>query len=82
MVEAYAGEGRTSYKYQYSALPATHGADLRAYFGPLGGVPSLSEYYQRAFMSKWWSAHTVTCVLTQARNLGQLRHAAKPVDLE
>jgi hypothetical protein len=82
MVEAYAGEGRTSYKYQYSALPATHGADVRAYFGPLGGVPSLSEDYQRAFMSKWWFVHMVMCVLTQTRHLGQLRDAAKSIDLE
>lgn len=52
MAEAYSGDGRTAYKYQYSALPALHGNDVRAYFGPLGGAPALSEDYQRAFMSQ------------------------------
>lgn len=64
MVEAYGGQGRTAYKYQYSALPATHGADVRAYFGPLGGVPSLGEDYQRAFVSKWPSTNILKRVLT------------------
>jgi carboxylesterase type B len=53
MAEAYTGEGRISYKYQFSPLPATHGSDLMGYFGPLGGVPYLSADFQRAFMSIW-----------------------------
>ncbi|KAF2032351.1 alpha/beta-hydrolase [Setomelanomma holmii] len=53
MAEAYSGNDRTSYKYQFSALPGTHGADVAAYFGPLGQVPSLSTDYQRAFMKIW-----------------------------
>lgn len=52
MAEAYSGKGRTSYKYQFSALPATHGLDIAAYFGPLGGVSYLGIDYQRAFMSE------------------------------
>jgi carboxylesterase type B len=53
MAEAYSGSDRTSYKYQFSALPGIHGADVGAYFGPLGEVPSLSNDYQRAFMSQF-----------------------------
>jgi hypothetical protein len=53
MAEAYSGSDRTSYKYQFSALPGIHGADVGAYFGPLGEVPSLSSDYQRAFMSQF-----------------------------
>ncbi|KAG9185806.1 hypothetical protein G6011_07137 [Alternaria panax] len=53
MAEAYTGSERASYKYQFSPLPATHGADLQAYFGPLGSVPYLSTDFQRAFMNIW-----------------------------
>jgi carboxylesterase type B len=53
LAEAYTGSGRSSYKYQFSPLPATHGSDLSAYFGPLGGVPYLSADFQRAFMTIW-----------------------------
>jgi hypothetical protein len=52
MAEAYSGQDRTSYKYQFSVLPGTHGSDVQAYFGPLGQVPYLSADYQRAFMSE------------------------------
>jgi carboxylesterase type B len=58
MAEAYSGKDRTSYKYQFSALPGTHGADVSAYFGPLGKVPSLSTDYQRAFMSQFTVSKT------------------------
>jgi carboxylesterase type B len=53
MAEAYTDNDRTSYKYQFSPLPATHGADVGAYFGPLGGRPSISTDFQRAFMNIW-----------------------------
>jgi len=53
MAEAYAGNGRTSYKYEFSPLPGVHGADVRGYFGPLGGVTYLSADFQRAFMQTW-----------------------------
>ena len=53
MAEAYSSQGRTAYKYQFSALPGTHASDLHAYFGPLGGVPYLSTDIQRAFMMIW-----------------------------
>ncbi|EDU40805.1 PnbA Carboxylesterase type B [Pyrenophora tritici-repentis] len=50
---AYSGGGRTSYQYQYSALPATHAIDVAGYLGPLGKVPFLSVDFQRAFMTIW-----------------------------
>jgi hypothetical protein len=50
MAEAYSSDDRTSYKYQFSALPGLHGTDVGAYFGPLGKVAYLSTDYQRAFM--------------------------------
>jgi hypothetical protein len=53
MAEAYSSHGRTAFKYQYSALPATHASDIGGYFGPLGSVPYLSEEFQRAFMKIW-----------------------------
>jgi carboxylesterase type B len=53
MAEAYSSQGRTAYKYQFSALPGTHASDLHSYFGPLGGVPYLSVDLQRAVMMMW-----------------------------
>ena len=53
MAEAYSGNGRTSYKYEFSTLSGVHGADVGGYFGPLGEVPYLSTDFQRAFMQIW-----------------------------
>ncbi|KAH4935915.1 carboxylic ester hydrolase [Parastagonospora nodorum] len=53
MAEAYAGDDRSSYKYQYSPLPGLHADDLVAYFGPLGSAPYLSTDFQRAMMKIW-----------------------------
>ena len=53
MAEAYTGNGRTSYKYEFSVLPGVHGADVNGYLGPLGKVPYLSADFQRAFMQIW-----------------------------
>ncbi|KAF3031626.1 hypothetical protein E8E12_001315 [Didymella heteroderae] len=47
LAEAYSSQGRTAYKYQFSALPGTHASDLHAYFGPLGSVPYLGADLQR-----------------------------------
>lgn len=52
MAEAYSGHDRTSYKYQFSALPGTHGADQEGYLGPLGRSLFLGVDFQRAFMSE------------------------------
>ncbi|TIA58074.1 carboxylesterase type B [Aureobasidium pullulans] len=53
MAEAFSGKGRSSYKYQYSAAPGTHGIDTLGYFGPYGSVSFLSEGFQTAFMNIW-----------------------------
>lgn len=53
MAEAFSGKGRSSYKYQYSAAPGTHGIDTLGYFGPYGSVSFLSEGFQAAFMSTY-----------------------------
>jgi carboxylesterase type B len=53
LAEAYSAQGRTAYKYQFSALPGTHASDLHSYFGPLGGTPYLSVDLQRAMMMMW-----------------------------
>lgn len=34
MAEAFSDLPRVSYKYQYSVVPALHGTDVSAYFGP------------------------------------------------
>ncbi|KAL5117487.1 hypothetical protein ACEQ8H_004652 [Pleosporales sp. CAS-2024a] len=53
MAEAYSGHDRTSYKYQFSPLPALHGQDVVSYFGILGSAPYLSIDFQRAMMKIW-----------------------------
>ncbi|SPC67667.1 related to esterase [Ustilago sp. UG-2017b] len=40
MSEAYSGSGHQSYRYQYSVVPALHGNDVVAYFGPPSAVQS------------------------------------------
>jgi hypothetical protein len=52
MAEAYSGNERMSYKYQFSALPGLHGQDVAAYFGNLGSTQYLSTDYQQAFRRK------------------------------
>lgn len=53
IAEAYTGDDRTAYKYQYSVIPGIHGADEAGYFGPLGKTPYLGINFQRAFMQIW-----------------------------
>ncbi|KAH6625111.1 acetylcholinesterase precursor [Boeremia exigua] len=53
MAEAYSGQGHTAFKYQFSPLPGTHGADQEGYLGPLGRSLILSADFQRAFMTMW-----------------------------
>lgn len=50
MAEAFTDKGCSSYKYQYSVLPAVHGSDVTGYFGPL--TPYQGPDFLRAFMSK------------------------------
>ncbi|KAF1944125.1 acetylcholinesterase precursor [Clathrospora elynae] len=53
MAEAFSGDDRTSFKYQFSALPGMHGQDVAAYFGILGSAPYLSTDYQLALRRIW-----------------------------
>ncbi|CDR98673.1 related to esterase [Sporisorium scitamineum] len=49
MSEAYSGSGRSSYRYQYSVVPALHGNDVVGYFGP--GTNVTSPDFVKAFMN-------------------------------
>ena len=52
LAEAYSGaDSLVSYKYQFSVIPANHGADVYAYFGP----PEIntSPDFVRAFQTIW-----------------------------
>jgi len=51
LAEAFTGNGRSAYKYQYSVVPATHGADVSAYFGPHSAAQGAD--FSRAFMCKF-----------------------------
>lgn len=46
--DAFDGNGKTSYKYQFSVIPALHGYDSFTYFGPLGS--NMSPSFQQAFI--------------------------------
>jgi hypothetical protein len=50
MAEAFQDRGRSSFKYQYSIPPATHGADVSGYFGPRAVTQSAE--FEKAFMSE------------------------------
>lgn len=47
MAEAFSDPPRSAYKYQYSIIPALHGQDVEAYFGPWG--PLRPKYQSRDF---------------------------------
>lgn len=51
LVEAFSGNARQSFKYQYSAPLALHGSDVSAYFGPAASTqgPDLAK----AFATMW-----------------------------
>ncbi|KAI9733694.1 MAG: hypothetical protein M1834_003297 [Cirrosporium novae-zelandiae] len=51
LAEAFAGDGRAAYKYQYSVPAAQHGADLTGYFGPAS--PAQGPDFEKAFMTIW-----------------------------
>ena len=51
LAEAYSGNDSISYKYQFSVIPANHGADVNAYFGP-PQVQTGPEFV-RAFQTIW-----------------------------
>lgn len=49
--EAFSGPGKQSWKYQYSVTPASHGADLTAYFSINATTPTPDFIY--AFQKIW-----------------------------
>lgn len=51
LAEAFSGQGRTSYKYQYSIPNAYHSADVAGYFGP--PTPNQSPDFVLAFQTIW-----------------------------
>jgi carboxylesterase type B len=48
LAEAFSNPPRVSYKYQYSVIPALHGTDVTAYFGPAS--PQQGPDFAKAFM--------------------------------
>ncbi|KAK3716386.1 hypothetical protein LTR37_006536 [Vermiconidia calcicola] len=50
MAQAFSDPPRTSYRYQYSVVPALHGNDVSAYFGPVGAAENQGPDFVRAFM--------------------------------
>ncbi|KAL8942674.1 MAG: hypothetical protein Q9216_001528 [Gyalolechia sp. 2 TL-2023] len=49
LAEAFTNNGRVGWKYQYSAIPAQHGADENALLGPAD--PNQGPDFSRAFMT-------------------------------
>ncbi|KAL8817121.1 MAG: hypothetical protein Q9223_003983 [Gallowayella weberi] len=51
LAEAFSNNDRVAYKYQYSAIPAQHGVDVNAFFGP--ALPDQGPDYVKALMTSW-----------------------------
>lgn len=51
LVEAFTGEGREAFHYQYSVLPSLHGNDVSGYFG--AATPEQAPEFVDAFMHIW-----------------------------
>ncbi|KAL8724491.1 MAG: hypothetical protein Q9166_007925 [cf. Caloplaca sp. 2 TL-2023] len=51
LAEAFTNNDRVAYKYQYSVIPAQHGADVNAFFGP--ALPNQGPDLVKAFMTIW-----------------------------
>lgn len=51
LAEAYTSKDREAFKYQYSVLPALHGADFNGYFGP--PVSYLCAEFMNYFQRIW-----------------------------
>ncbi|MCJ1373276.1 hypothetical protein MMC20_004504 [Loxospora ochrophaea] len=58
LAEAFSGDGRAAYKYQYSVIGAEHGSDVSAYFGP--PTPNQSPSFSKAFMTIWGNFITLS----------------------
>ncbi|KAI4282223.1 MAG: hypothetical protein L6R38_003087 [Xanthoria sp. 2 TBL-2021] len=51
LAEAFTNNDRVAYKYQYSAIPAQHGVDVNAFFGP--ALPNQGPDFVKALMTSW-----------------------------
>ncbi|KAL8698047.1 MAG: hypothetical protein Q9224_002031 [Gallowayella concinna] len=51
LAEAFTNNDRVAYKYQYSVIPAQHGVDVNAFFGP--PLPEHGPDYVKALMTSW-----------------------------
>ncbi|KAL8990853.1 MAG: hypothetical protein Q9169_008022, partial [Polycauliona sp. 2 TL-2023] len=51
LAEAFTNNDRVAYKYQYSAIPAQHGVDVNAFFGP--ALPDQGADFLKALMTSW-----------------------------
>jgi len=51
LAQAFTGNGRSAYKYQYSVLSALHGVDVESYFGPSAAWQGPD--FNKAFMSEY-----------------------------
>ncbi|KAL8804443.1 MAG: hypothetical protein Q9182_002548 [Xanthomendoza sp. 2 TL-2023] len=51
LAEAFTNHDRVAYKYQYSVIPAQHGIDVNAFFGP--ALPDQGPDYVKALMTSW-----------------------------
>ena len=85
MADAWSGEGKKSWHFQYSVPFASHQADVGAYFGPvpenIGADMSLA--FRRKFLRALQrGVHRCTQKLITCRYLGQLHHERRPLHIE
>ena len=77
LAEAYSIGSRKAWKYQYSATPAYHGADLGAYFS--GDTPSPG--FNHAFQKIWGSFIIAnTPIIPHSEATANMSNATAPAD--
>ena len=73
LAEAFSNPPRVSYKYQYSVIPALHGTDVSAWFGPTS--EQQGPDFGKALMRKSiFKCIICSSMLTYRRHPRQLRH--------
>ncbi|KAL4905499.1 hypothetical protein BDW74DRAFT_177867 [Aspergillus multicolor] len=77
LTEAYSRRDRKAWKYQYSATPAYHGADLSAYFSADSPTPDFNHAFQ-----KIWGNFIIndTPVISGSDATGNISNASAPID--
>ncbi|RDW68943.1 putative carboxylesterase [Aspergillus mulundensis] len=77
LAEAYSRGNRKAWKYQYSATPAYHGADLSAYFSADSPSPEFNHAFQ-----KIWGSFIInsTPVIPGLDATANMSNASAPVD--